>query len=140
MRADRAWPNRLFLAQLLGDAGLTPLAGDQLLLALLISAPNTDIPLERFLTMPRGAMMRELALDREMCAQAEVLAAALAQQCFVNDYVFLPDKDELAAAAVAREALEAMHIATPMQILLVAAYFPLHPGFPSRRGRIRIGV
>ena len=135
MRADRAWPSRLSLAQLLGAAGFTPLADDALLIALLTSAPNTDIGLERFLTMLRGAMMRELARNPEANAQAERFAAALAQQCFINDYVFLPDKDELAAAMAARATLEKADIATPMQLLLVAAYFPLHglakPAFPG---------
>jgi len=124
MRADAAWPNRLSLAQLLGDAGFTPLADDALLLALLTSTPNTDIPLERFLTMLRGAMMREL--DPEAGAPAELFAAALAQQCFINDYVFLADKDELAAAVAARAAVETVNTATPIQLLLAAAYFPLH--------------
>jgi len=125
MRADAAWPSRLSLAQLLGDAGFTPLADDALLIPLLISAPSTDIPLERFLTMLRGAMMRELARNPEASAPAQAFAAALAQQCFINDYVFLPDRDELAAAA-ARAAGETADVATPMQLLLVAAYFPLH--------------
>jgi Flp pilus assembly protein TadD/2-polyprenyl-3-methyl-5-hydroxy-6-metoxy-1,4-benzoquinol methylase len=124
MRTEAAWPGRLSLAQLLGGAGFAPLADDPLLVALLISAPNTDIALERFLTMLRGAMMRELARNPDASAQAELFAAALAQQCFINDYVFLPDKDELAAAA--RAAREMTNIATPMQLLLVAAYFPLH--------------
>ena len=131
MRADAAWSSdnngRLSLtqslAQLLGDAGFTPLAENALLTALLISAPNTDIPLERFLTMLRGAMMRELAHNPETSAQALAFAAALAQQCFINDYVFAADKDELAAA---RAAAEAADIATPMQLLLAAAYVPLH--------------
>jgi Flp pilus assembly protein TadD/2-polyprenyl-3-methyl-5-hydroxy-6-metoxy-1,4-benzoquinol methylase len=123
MRADRAWPSRLSLVQLLGDAGFKPLADDALLIALLVSAPITDIALERFLTMLRGAMMRELACDPYASAQAQVFAAALAQQCFINDYVFLPGEDELAAARAAEEQAD---IATPMQLLLVAAYFPLH--------------
>jgi tetratricopeptide (TPR) repeat protein/SAM-dependent methyltransferase len=127
MRADAAWPGRLSLAQLLGDAGFAPLADDALLAALLVSAPNTDIPLERFLTMLRGAMMRELARSPDAGTQAELFAAALAQQCFINDYVFLPDNDELAGAAAAARAVEDNSaIATPMQLLLVAAYFPLH--------------
>ena len=123
MRADTAWPNRLSLAQLLGGAGFAPLADDALLVALLVSAPNTDIPLERFLTMLRGAMVRELARNPEASAQAELFAAALAQQCFINDYVFLPERDELSAA---HTAVEMADIATPMQLLLAAAYFPLH--------------
>ncbi|HWY63702.1 MAG TPA: tetratricopeptide repeat protein, partial [Rhizomicrobium sp.] len=127
MQANAAWPSRLSLAQLLGDARFTPLAEDALLIALLISAPNTDTALERFLTMLRGAMMRELAGDPDPGAQAQIFAAALAQQCFINDYVFLPDRDELAAATAAARAIEeSADIATPMKILLVAAYFPLH--------------
>ena len=103
MQANAAWPTRLSLGQLLGDASFAPLAEDALLIALLTSAPNTDIALERFLTMLRGAMMRELARDPDPGAQAQVFAAALAQQCFINDYVFLPDKDELAASGGARD-------------------------------------
>lgn len=117
MRADAAWPSQLSLAQLLGDAGFAPLADDALLAALLTSAPNTDIALERFLTLLRGAMLRELAGDPG--SQAQAFAALLAQQCFINDYVFFADGRELAAA-------RAVDIATPMQLLLVAAYVPLH--------------
>ncbi len=125
MEADAAWPGPLSLAQLLGDAGFTPLADNALLIALLTSAPNTDIALERFLTILRGAMLREPTLSAE--PGAEAFAAALAQQCFINDYVFLADKDELAAAAAAARAIEqAPDRATPMQLLLVAAYLPLH--------------
>ena len=131
MRADASWLPQgngqlsltQSLAQLLGDAGFTPLAEDALLVALLTSAPNTDIPLERFLTMLRGAMMRELAHNPDTSAQAQAFAAALAQQCFINDYVFVADRDELAAA---RAAAETADIATPMQLLLAAAYVPLH--------------
>ncbi|HKQ09916.1 MAG TPA: tetratricopeptide repeat protein [Rhizomicrobium sp.] len=131
MRADAAWSSdnngRLSLAKLLGDAGFTPLADDAVLAALLISAPNTDIPLERFLTMLRGAMIRELAHNSEASAQAQTFAAALAQQCFINDYVFASDADELAAAAATARAVEEMaDSVTPMQLLLAAAYFPLH--------------
>ena len=114
-RADAAWPERLSLAQLLGDAGFAPLAKDALLLALLTSAPNTDIPLERFLTLLRGAMMREHPSGDDAIA----FAAVLAQQCFINDYVFACGEDELAAA-------RAMALATPMQLLLAASYVPLH--------------
>jgi 2-polyprenyl-3-methyl-5-hydroxy-6-metoxy-1,4-benzoquinol methylase len=148
-RADAAWPKQLSLAQLLGDAGFTPLAEDALLLALLTSAPNTDIGLEHFLTMLRGAMFRgeeqrakhvsrsRYAVASEGPAKATnatslgerpdnpdalTFAAALAQQCFINEYVFLPGENELAAA----RALEERADITPMQLLLVAAYIPLY--------------
>ena len=123
---DGAWSSndvgRLSLAQLLGTEGFAPLAEDALLIALLTSAPNTDIPLERFLTLLRGAMMRELAQNADASAQAQAFAAALAQQCFINDYVFVAGEDEVAAARAAGEAADP----TPMQLLLAAAYVPLH--------------
>lgn len=124
-RADMAWPQRLSLAQLLGDDGFAPLADDALLRALLVSAPNTDIPLERFLTLLRGAMMQELP-QINADAGAQEVAAALAQQCFINEYVFLPDASEMAAATTARDEIETGRDITPLQLLLVAAYFPLH--------------
>ena len=120
MAADAAWPQQLSVMQLLGDAGFTPLADDALLLALLTSAPNADIALERFLTMLRGAMLRELAYSSD--AGSQVFSAALAQQCFINEYVFLAGEGELAAA----QALAQTADITPMQLLLVAAYVPLH--------------
>jgi tetratricopeptide (TPR) repeat protein/SAM-dependent methyltransferase len=149
MRADAEWPAQLSLAQLLGEAGFAPLAQDALLLALLTSAPVTDIALERFLTMLRGAMMRgeewrakrvsrsRYAVASEGPAKATnaaslgerldnpdalTFAAALAQQCFINEYIFLPGADEVAAAAAMAHA----DITAPMQILLLAAYIPLH--------------
>ena len=129
-RADTAWPDneegQLSIAQLLGDAGFAPLADDALLIALLTSAPNSDIPLERFLTMLRAAMMRKLVDKPNIGAQAESFASALAQQCFINDYIFVAGKEELTAATAARAQVETADSATPMQLLLVASYFPLH--------------
>ena len=117
--ADAAWPKQLSLDQLLGDAGFTPLADDTLLLALLTSAPNTDVALERFLTMLRGATLRNFAGGADADAQAFI--AALAQQCFINDYVFLPGEGEVVAACALAETADI----TPLQLLLVAAYIPL---------------
>ena len=143
MRADAAWPQQLSLAHMLGDAGFAPLAKDALLLALLTSAPNTDIALERFLTMLRGAMLRgeEQRVKRVSRSSgpakatnaaslgerpddpdALIFAAALAQQCFINEYVFLPGPGEVAQAQALAETADI----TPLQLLLVAAYIPLH--------------
>jgi len=121
--AEAQWPNSLPLAQLLGDAGFTPLADDALLRALLTSAPNMDIPLERFLTLLRRAMLRELAQDASADGPVVLFASALAQQCFINEYVFSCGGDEMAAA---RTLLETADAATPMRILLAACYCPLH--------------
>jgi Flp pilus assembly protein TadD/2-polyprenyl-3-methyl-5-hydroxy-6-metoxy-1,4-benzoquinol methylase len=121
-RANAAWPRLLSLAALLDGAGFAPLAQDSLLTALLTSTPNTDIPLERLLTQLRGAMVRELAQTPAIDPQAERVAAALAQQCFINEYVFLPGAAELAAAQTLLE----QSPLTPLQLLLLASYVPLH--------------
>jgi tetratricopeptide (TPR) repeat protein/SAM-dependent methyltransferase len=124
-RANQAWPARLSAADLLGQTGVAALAGDRLLLALLTSAPNTDMEMERFLTMVRGAIMDAPADD-----QALEFPAALAQQCFINEYVFLPGAQDGAAAQSLRHsviaALDAERAVAPLTLLMVAAYFPLY--------------
>jgi Flp pilus assembly protein TadD/SAM-dependent methyltransferase len=126
-QADSKWPRPMSLAQLLGDAGFAPLADDALLLALLTSTPNMDLALERFLTLLRSAMLRELAQDTFDTAKTMLFASALAQQCFINEYVFACSDDELALAHALLEKADAV---TPMRILLAACYFPLH-GLPG---------
>ena len=124
-RANQAWPKRLSAPELLGEAGFAPLAEDGLLLVLLTSAPNTDMELERFLTMARGAM-RDAAGDDK----ALLFCAALAQQCFINEYVFLPGAEDGAAAEALRDsliaALDGQNEIAPLDILTVASYFPLY--------------
>jgi tetratricopeptide (TPR) repeat protein/SAM-dependent methyltransferase len=124
-RANAAWPGRLSGADLLGDAGFAPLAEDALLIALLTSAPNTDLTLERFLTMARAAMMGAAADEKSLR-----FCAALTQQCFINEYVFLPGEAEIAAAAALRDeliaALETQDEIAPLTLITVAAYFPLY--------------
>lgn len=120
-RANRAWPERLAAEELLGPDCFAPLAGDALLLALLTSAPNVDIALERFLTLARAALLETA------CAGGEadlVFPSALARQCFINDYVFAVTDAELAAVRKLRASLSATSPA--LQVLTVACYFPLH--------------
>ena len=74
-------------------------------------------------------MMRELRPTR--WRDSQLFAAALAQQCFINEYVFLPAKDEVAAAL--RDTARKRRTSRPVQLLLVAAYFPLH-SLPARKG------
>ena len=54
--------------------------------------------------------------------------SALARQCFINEYVFFHTEDEIARAAVLREALdqalEAGRPVPPAWVMAVAAYFP----------------
>jgi tetratricopeptide (TPR) repeat protein/SAM-dependent methyltransferase len=127
-RAARAWPRQLSAEECFGADGLAMLAGDRLLLALLVSAQNTDIELERFLTLAR-----RLLLDAAEGGASEAVLefpAALARQCFINEYVFFHDDREIRRARNFRNALaDALENRTPipsLTLLAVAAYFPLH--------------
>ena len=128
-RANQAWPARLSGPALLGEAGFAPLAEDGLLLALFTSAPNTDMALERFLTMARGAMVSGAMRDAPADDKTILFCGALAQQCFINEYVFLCGEEEMTSARSLRDALVAALDAdtalAPLMLLTVAAYFPL---------------
>ena len=56
--------------------------------------------------------------------------AALAHQCFINEYVFFRDEEELQGAGNQRDLLiAALNDGAPipvLRLLAVAAYFPLH--------------
>ena len=121
-RADQAWPARPALAELLGETGFKSVADHPLLEALLTSAPNMDLGLERYLASLRSAMLRE-AVDSP---EAERVAALLAQQCFINEYVFLPAEGEITVANATRAALESGETVAPLRLLLLACYVPLH--------------
>ena len=51
-RAAKAWPLRLQAQELFASSDLVTICGDQLLRALLYSAPIWDVDLERFLIVP----------------------------------------------------------------------------------------
>jgi SAM-dependent methyltransferase len=92
------------------------------------------VPLELFLTNLRSALLRRalanvagsLKVDDEIVA----LFCALAQQCFLNEYVFAQSDEETRDADRLREMLSqkvssGSEIA-PSLLAAVAAYFPLH--------------
>lgn len=131
--ANGSWPARLPKAALFGANGLNALAADSLLHALLVAAPVGTIEFERFLTCARHALV-ESASSEQAAAPSDVAAlqfyAALARQCFVNEYVFDSDDREKLAAAACRTRLLALldsnAVIPPLLLLAVAAYFPLY--------------
>jgi SAM-dependent methyltransferase len=129
-RVTRAWPKRPAANDLFGQAGIAAIAADRVLRFLLESCPVFNIELEKFLTCLRAAMLT-MAQDSGTPDQ-EVIAlhCALANQCFLNDYVFSADEDETRAADRLRirlvEAMAARE-AFPMAWLpAVASYLPLY--------------
>jgi tetratricopeptide (TPR) repeat protein/2-polyprenyl-3-methyl-5-hydroxy-6-metoxy-1,4-benzoquinol methylase len=128
-RAAHAWPRHLPASELFGIGGLAALAEDGLLCTMLVSANNADADIERFLTMARRALL-EAGINNDAGSTGLPFYAALANQCFLNDYVFIYDEDEIRRAENLRDilvgALQAGRTIAPIQLLAVAAYFPLH--------------
>ncbi|BBU67911.1 class I SAM-dependent methyltransferase [Fluviibacter phosphoraccumulans] len=84
-----------------------------LLNPLLQSAPICDLALERFLTRVR----KTLLLNPALAERAAQLTASLAQQCFINEYIY----------PVSAEENTARHALTPAETLLIeACYQPLY--------------
>jgi 2-polyprenyl-3-methyl-5-hydroxy-6-metoxy-1,4-benzoquinol methylase len=127
------WPVRVTKEALFGAESLTILAGDPLLHAVLESAPVSSIEFERFLIAARHALLATATSEQPPDA-ADIAAlpfyAALARQCFINEYVFDCDDSEWASAATCRrrllELLDANAAVPPLLLLTVAAYFPLY--------------
>lgn len=63
-KAARIWPQQLPTPDLFNPSSLDAVAADSLLHALLISTPNCDIELERFLTLARKSMQLLLLKQR----------------------------------------------------------------------------
>jgi tetratricopeptide (TPR) repeat protein/2-polyprenyl-3-methyl-5-hydroxy-6-metoxy-1,4-benzoquinol methylase len=116
-----------------GADGLRALADDDLLHAILETAAVSTLEFELFLTATRRALLARAAETTANAAMEQAglpFFAALAQQCFINEYIFAADEKETAAAEACRNRLLAILDATntvpPLLLLAVAAYFPLH--------------
>jgi tetratricopeptide (TPR) repeat protein/2-polyprenyl-3-methyl-5-hydroxy-6-metoxy-1,4-benzoquinol methylase len=131
--ANESWPARVPRAVLFGPGALAALATDPLLHALLVAVPVNTIQFERFLTCARHALL-EIASSKHTPDPSDVAAlsfyAALARQCFINEFVFDCRDEERLAADTCRTTLLALldtnAAVPPLLLLAVAAYFPLH--------------
>jgi tetratricopeptide (TPR) repeat protein/SAM-dependent methyltransferase len=130
---NERWPARLPKSTLFGADGLTALAADTLLHAVMEAVPVSTIEFERSLTAARHALL-ETATSEQPADPSDIVAlpffAALARQCFINEYVFECDEGERAAAVACRAKLlallDANALVPPLLLLAVAAYFPLY--------------
>jgi tetratricopeptide (TPR) repeat protein/2-polyprenyl-3-methyl-5-hydroxy-6-metoxy-1,4-benzoquinol methylase len=131
--ANQKWPTRVPKTSLFGAHGLTTLAADPLVRAVLTAAPVNTIEFERFLTVARRALL-EIATSEKPPDASDIAAlqfySALTQQCFINEYIFDYEDNEASAAAACRAQLLALvdtdTTVPPLLLLAVAAYFPLH--------------
>ena len=92
------------------------------------------VALELFLTHLRSAMLRVANANARDPATVEDgivnLFCALAQQCFINEYVFAQSEEETRQAGHLRELMLQQSSAasgiSPLLLAAVACYFPLH--------------
>jgi SAM-dependent methyltransferase len=120
--------------------GAASIAADPYLRIVLTSTPVRVIAVERWLTALRAAILRvALADNADVGDDILVFCAALAQQCFINEYILTETPLEteqvgqlrtLVTTALARD--EAL---PPLRLLAVAMYLPLY-GIANARSLI----
>lgn len=106
--------------------GLEALARDELLRVLMCLMPNQDPALEAALMVARREMLAHTLAGEDLHAEFH---AALARQCFLNEYVLTASQDEMAGVDAQLKqvtaALDAGDAVTPAQIATLACYAPL---------------
>jgi 2-polyprenyl-3-methyl-5-hydroxy-6-metoxy-1,4-benzoquinol methylase/tetratricopeptide (TPR) repeat protein len=138
-RLADAWPRQSRLAALLGADGASAMAREAMLLALLQSKVIHDLELVRLLTaIRRGLLQHTIEGDRQPVDDDGLeFFCALAQQCFLNAYVFaLGDIERTHVRQVEERivaALGAGAAIAPLDLTVAASYLPLHrlPGASS---------
>ncbi len=122
----------LSITELCGTNGLRELADDRLLCALMQTAPICDADLERlFTSLRRGGLDLAAAEGAPRPVEGTLqFFYALAQQCFINEYIYAVSAEEehraanLSAMLIA--AVEEGRDVPPLWVALVGAYMPLH--------------
>jgi len=130
-RAVNAWPDRLSAQELYGAGGPAALLDNPVLCALLTSAENPDVEMERFLTAARRLLL-EAALGAVVGQDDhEDLSfySALARQCFINEYVFSQSAEEgrqvEELCTLLTAALDSGAPVSALCVTAIAAYRPL---------------
>jgi Flp pilus assembly protein TadD/SAM-dependent methyltransferase len=121
---------------------LAEMSRDRLLRCLLESAPLHDLVLEQLLTNARLALLDLAAGQQAPGDEILEFCCAVAQQCFLNEYVFAFAEAERARVAVLRDDLAAALSTgasfSALSLAVVASYFPLNsiPGARALLGRV----
>jgi tetratricopeptide (TPR) repeat protein len=125
------WPRVPAPHELFSPTELAEICGDRLLCCLLESTIVFDLEFERFLTVVRQMLLAVAVGGGPQVFEQDTLFffCALAQQCFINEYVFSSTDEEklqaehLRARLVERLATEASF--PEPWLVAIAAYFPL---------------
>ncbi len=121
-QANTAWPRRAAAQELLGSNGLAAIAGHPLLLALFETIAIPDLRFERFLTALRNAVLHETMSGLGAADSLVHFAGALAQQCFINEYMFdLASEERIRVNELREEICTAAASGAPIEPLRLAA-------------------
>ena len=141
--ASRSWSNEN--ESPLSAEDVSAIAQDILLRCALELTVIHGGPLELLLTQLRSTALRLAADDPsgavQVCDDLVLFFCALAQQCFINEYVFAQTDKETKRAGEVRDLLvEKLAIGSeisPLLLAAVAAYFPLHT-IPNARSLLAL--
>ncbi len=122
-RLQRKWPAPISDSELFGPPGVAALTDNIFLQCALELVLVSGTLLEAFLTQLRAALLRIAAETPDY--KVLDLLCALAQQCFINEYVFAHTGPELREATRLRDAILQGEV-RPLSVAAVACYFPLH--------------
>jgi SAM-dependent methyltransferase len=128
---EEKWPLPVKTDELFARYSLESIASDVFLRCALTTVPLRGAPLEKFLTHIRAAQLRA-AMNNDGAADGALvrLFCALAQQCFINEYVFAQSADETWQSNQLRDLLLQKlrdgDAIPPLLLAGVAAYYPLH--------------
>ncbi len=130
-------------SDLFNSAELASIAADGLFHALLVTCPVTDVVMERVLTATRAALLDAISNEGlDSLDEWLPVSAAIAQQSYINEYVFDVSDREQSQVIALRDALinalDAGKAVAPIQIAVLASYLPLH-SFPGADRLVQSG-
>ena len=125
-RLEQRWPLSIPNGELFGTSGLTAIAADVFFRSVLETVLIRRPIVEAFLIQLRSALLA-LATAEPGKSDDDLMAlfCAVAQQCFITEYVYPQSEQETRQAERLRDALlQGDH--SPLTLAAVAAYGPLH--------------
>jgi SAM-dependent methyltransferase len=128
-KTTAAWPRLLTPDDMFG-AGLSAVVGDPYLRTVLTSTVVRDLALERVLTAQRASILAAAASDAPATETLLAFCGALAQQCFINEYIWAVSAKETAELETLRAKLGAGiargEPVAPLWMLALAMYAALY--------------
>jgi len=128
---EEKWPFPVKADELFARYSLELIASDMFLRCALEIEPLHHASLEKLLTLIRSVLLRSTVSNFAVSDGVIVrLFGAIAQQCFINEYIFAQSDEEMRQSGQLRELLLQKladgDAIPPLLLAAVAAYYPLH--------------